>query len=291
MTVDDASGKCSYHFTYDDAPSEAAINAVAWLNDRDPTDLEPLYAVIDPDALDEAIDSAVGSDLSVEFRYEGCVVTIVSGGDLYARSTPDLNCGHRDTASAVLLLDESLNPSADPPKAVRVPPVSIEDSDTLVITFSADAVEEWRDVMALHSTDRSVVGRILLAGDFTRSGGAQLAETKVHSNDLQLDTVPDPTNLTAIGLLIAHFLEECESRDNRPVVCFQSITELLQHVSLQKTYHFLTLVLSRLRLAGAAGYFYLDPAAHDEQTRLTLESLFDTVASRTTDGGWVVQAE
>jgi hypothetical protein len=291
MTDDDVSGKRSYHFTYDDSPSEATIYAVAWLTGHDPSDLKPLFTAIDPDALDELVESADGSNLSVEFDYEGCMVTIVGSGDLYIRPSPDLNHEQRDPTSAVLLLDESLDPSTDSPEAFPALQVSLEDTDTLAVTFSADAAEEWRDVMAPHSADRSINSRILLAGDFTRSSGTPPIETVPPLNDVQLDTVPDPTNLTAIDLLISHFLEESESTGNQTVVCFQSIGDLLQHVPLQEASGFFNSILRRVRITGAAAYFYLDPSAHDEQTRRTLESLFDIVAFRTTDGEWVVRAD
>lgn len=287
MIDDNPPDHCSSHFTYDESASEAIINAVAWQTACDPTDLEPLYTVIDPDALNELIKSADENDLRVEFGYEGCAVTIVSGGDLYVRSTPEQNSGCRISTGNVLLLDEPLDTAEDHSSDFHAPPVSFDGADTLVVTFSAEGAEAWRDRIITDAVDRSINRRIIIPGDFTRSSGTHSADVMAHSKDVQYDTVPDPTDLTAIDLLLTHFLEERESTDNDLIVCFHSISELLQHVSLSEADSFLDHVLSRLRMAGAAGYFYLDDDDHDDETRPTLDSLFDTILSRTIDGQWV----
>ncbi|MFB6166293.1 MAG: HalOD1 output domain-containing protein [Haloarculaceae archaeon] len=55
--------------------SEAVVTAVADAEGVDPTDLEPLFDVVDPDALDALF---AGGDASVEltFNYAGYAVTV-----------------------------------------------------------------------------------------------------------------------------------------------------------------------------------------------------------------------
>lgn len=55
----------------------AIIRAVAEATGRDPTDLEPIADVLDPDAL-EAIYATASADNPIEltFQYEGCTVTV-----------------------------------------------------------------------------------------------------------------------------------------------------------------------------------------------------------------------
>ena len=60
-------------------PSTAVVELVASINDEDPTDLEPLYEYVDPDALDTLFDSERASSTS-RFTFEfGSNTTTVHG--------------------------------------------------------------------------------------------------------------------------------------------------------------------------------------------------------------------
>lgn len=66
-------------------PSSAVVEAVASVANTDPTDLEPLTAAVDPDALDDLL--APRSDggnppLRVSFRYGGYVLELTPDGRL-----------------------------------------------------------------------------------------------------------------------------------------------------------------------------------------------------------------
>lgn len=70
--------------TLDEAPtSERVIDAVADATDSEPTDLDPLYHVIDPDALDRLF-STTGrtgrTEGSVKFEFGGCRVMVRGNG-------------------------------------------------------------------------------------------------------------------------------------------------------------------------------------------------------------------
>jgi hypothetical protein len=72
-------------------PSTAVIEAIAEHEGREPMDLEqPLYEVIDTDALDAIIgDGGAGSplaDVSVEFSYNGCRVHVSDDGSVEVTS-------------------------------------------------------------------------------------------------------------------------------------------------------------------------------------------------------------
>lgn len=58
---------------------EQVIRAVANANGVGPTDLEPLYETIDPEALDELFKPGIEGTIS--FTYEGHDVTICGDGD------------------------------------------------------------------------------------------------------------------------------------------------------------------------------------------------------------------
>ncbi|MFC6719767.1 HalOD1 output domain-containing protein [Natrialbaceae archaeon GCM10025810] len=55
------------------------VMAVAHTTEADPLDLDPLYAVVDPDALTELVTDAPNG-VRIEFEYEGHTVTVRAGG-------------------------------------------------------------------------------------------------------------------------------------------------------------------------------------------------------------------
>lgn len=61
----------------DQPPSICVVEAVAEVIETDPTDLRPLYEVIDPDALDKIFESPHQFQGGrIMFRFEGCNVTV-----------------------------------------------------------------------------------------------------------------------------------------------------------------------------------------------------------------------
>ena len=70
-------------------PSTAVIETVAVASDREPTGIEPLYEVIDPDALDALVrsngDEPVGEGTTVSFEFTGQSVAVHGGGSVVVR--------------------------------------------------------------------------------------------------------------------------------------------------------------------------------------------------------------
>lgn len=61
----------------DREPSEAVVDVVSALLDREPTALSPLYRTVDPEALDGLCDpDASDARPTVRFHYEGLIVTV-----------------------------------------------------------------------------------------------------------------------------------------------------------------------------------------------------------------------
>lgn len=69
----------SYRSPDDVTPSRATVEAVARATERDPLDLSPLGRTIDTDALDALLaDADAGAQLSCNFEYAGCSVTVTA---------------------------------------------------------------------------------------------------------------------------------------------------------------------------------------------------------------------
>jgi len=78
----------SYHdWTVDGSISTSVIEAVAAVIGKAPTDMEPLYEVVDPDALDSLVTSLRDAGHgTVLFALAGWEVTVMSSGEIVLQS-------------------------------------------------------------------------------------------------------------------------------------------------------------------------------------------------------------
>lgn len=95
------------------------------------------------------------------------------------------------------------------------------------------------------------------------------------ADGVDVRTIGDPGNLTRLGVAITEALAEFEG--DGPVVCFHSLSVLLQYAPLEQVFQFLSVLNSHLDAADAVAHFHFDPATHDERTLATLRPLFDEV--------------
>ncbi len=82
--------------------SQRVIEAVADETGKDPTEVGPLYHVIDPDALDRLFSATRGSGRNqgyVEFSFAGCDVVVSGEGEVEV-TQQDLAVGVADDAEA-----------------------------------------------------------------------------------------------------------------------------------------------------------------------------------------------
>lgn len=105
-----------------------------------------------------------------------------------------------------------------------------------------------------------------------------------------VETLSNPQDLTGLGIALNGQIDGWEPGE-RNVLCFDSITALLQYTDVETAYRFLHLLTTRLDRADGVGFFHFDPNAHDDRTRHTLLSLFDaTVQMDPESGEYVVQS-
>mgnify|MGYP000591950780 CR=1 FL=1 len=93
------------------------------------------------------------------------------------------------------------------------------------------------------------------------------------ADDVTVKSVSTPDDLTGLGITLSQALSTHEDA----VVCFDSLTVLLQYVDTETAYEFLNALTGHLYAADARAHFHLDPAAHDTQTVDALASLFDAI--------------
>ena len=103
--------------------------------------------------------------------------------------------------------------------------------------------------------------------------------------------VGSPGDLTGTGIELSERISavaDDAGADEGIVVCFDSVTELLEHADVQRVFRFLHVLTGRVRNAGARCYYRFDPDSHDERAIATLRSLFDATVERG-DDGWTVE--
>lgn len=188
---------------------------------------------------------------------------------------------HRDGATNVLLLAPDGTPA---------------DADAC-LDLLLDTDDESRNVLSLgysppHRAARAVRRAggppgdttFVCIGERTRSAASAPSAADSIPGGATLQVVPDPTDLARIGVIVNECLEEWAGDDARIVICYHSLTDLLERVDLQTAFRFLHVLTGRIGVADARAHFHLDPAEHDEQTVGTLSLLFDDVVRVEDDG-------
>lgn len=98
------------------------------------------------------------------------------------------------------------------------------------------------------------------------------ASAAVEDDSVVTDTVSTPSDLTGLGISIGKFLSEF---DEQVLVCFDSLTSMLQYVNVQTAYEFLHAITGQIHAADARAHFHIDPNAHGDQDVAAIASLFD----------------
>jgi len=156
------------------------------------------------------------------------------------------------------------------------------ETNILVITFTAtpqEWVDDWMDSVGVSP----VRGGIVSIGQ---------ADATVDDPSWAVKTVENPSDLTGIGIELSELLSgmaTAASADENLVVCFDSLTSLLQYADLQRAFRFMHVVTGRVKTVGGIGHYHLDPEAHDRQTLATLKGLFDAVIEVEDDGSWTIR--
>lgn len=194
-----------------------------------------------------------------------------------------------ESPSNVLLLSESLDGHVDDACGELVSETDPESTDLLVVSLlgSIDArIGAYRAAASSSRLPAKVA--FVTSGDGTRSAAAARTGTSslLADDETQFATtsVSDPGDLTGIGMKVSRCLDSWTDDGNQTVVCFHSLTVLVQYVGLQKAFQFLHVLTSRIEAAGAIAHFHLDPSACDDRTVATLRSLFDVVLVSGEDG-------
>jgi len=141
--------------------------------------------------------------------------------------------------------------------------------DVLRITYSdspGELVESWR------ASSDQLPSRMGIVNVGDQAGIA--ADTSGDLPDGVVVTTANPNDITGLGMRLNNYLNDLQP-DRQLVVCFDSLTELLQFTDVQAAFKFLHMFAGQLRDADAIGHFHLDPNALEDRTVNRLKPVFD----------------
>lgn len=149
-------------------------------------------------------------------------------------------------------------------------------SPRAVIVSYEQSVEDW-----LSSSQRSALESVAFVsvGETVRSTAATTpTETAIPAGPdrrVRFDGIGDPTDLTALGLTIQAQLKAYdESGEGEIVVCFDSLSALVDAVPLQQAFRFLHILTNLTRAYDATAHYHYDDRLPTEDLE-TLRPLFD----------------
>lgn len=173
-------------------------------------------------------------------------------------------------------------------------PPSEADQNVLHVEFSR-SLDECRAVWEETSQEPSQPTRlkILKVGEMMRSAATQDTSVSTEPSDSLIETVRGPDDLTSLGIAITRILDSWQETadQSQTVVCFHSVTALLDHVDCYPAFRFLHVLTSRIDRVGAVAHYHLHPTAHDDETVMTIMQLFDTIVEFDDDGDWTVRTQ
>lgn len=141
-----------------------------------------------------------------------------------------------------------------------------------------ECLARWRGVAA----SPAEVG-VVAVGDGARSAAAE----GVSVGSVSVEPVAEPSDLTGVNIALSGFLSRWEGA---PIAaCLDSLSAMLEHVSVERAFRFLNDATVRLKAADADAHAHLDPTRHDEATVNALAGLFDAVIEVDGDGSRTVR--
>ena len=159
---------------------------------------------------------------------------------------------------------------------------SLRETNLLVVSYLQPA-DRWLEEWLRRGDEMPANLGYVHVGGFMRSAAPQQSSVPP-GNQIDCRAVANPTDLTGLNITLGKYFEAWAGDGNRTVICFRSITVLLQYVDLKTTYRFLHVLTSNLNSINAGGHFHFDPEAYDQQTLSILASLFDTTVECGSDG-------
>lgn len=276
----------TYHFRINDEdPINGVLEAIQFVKARDALEFEPLGRVVDLDALTELVSE--GDGVGISFVIGDLEVEVTSAGDIYITDPTPESFIHESIAgdSNLLLQTQSHEHEA----CVDLLSVAPYDEESLLGVLYAESFETrvstWDRYMDGTPSETAAIN----VGDFPRSSAVASGETGTGQYHGSFSYIPDADDLSELEETITEQLSVLEKTERQLVVCFDSITDLLQTVPDEKAIQFLRKVTEQMAASDAVAHYHYDPEPLAEETESRILSLFDSCVTVGDDGDWTVR--
>lgn len=187
-----------------------------------------------------------------------------------------------EDASNVLLLGPMRRSTDDQACTAVLGTEPLPERNLLFVSLTQSASERVQ-VLRDHLDEMPAAIRVVSdADDFA-------SETVIGAHNgptVTVNVVSDPSDLPRLGMTISRAASSWETE--RPMlVCFHSLTALLQYAEPRRVFRFIHLLQNRL---DGRMHYHMDVDAHDEQTIATVRPLFDAVVEYDADGNVSITA-
>jgi hypothetical protein len=182
-------------------------------------------------------------------------------------------------ARSALVLDPDGGPYSPASCRHLLAPGDAASRETVAVTYECGPaywVDEYCEHVGAVPDDLAVV---TIAAS-TRSAASRETGARADPMGVEVRVVEEPDDLSGVAIAMDASFERWRSEgvgfDHR-CVCFDSVTNLLEHVDLETAFRLVHVIQHRAAQVGAATHFHLSPHAHDDRTVATVRSLFEAV--------------
>lgn len=180
-------------------------------------------------------------------------------------------------ASDVLLLGPMRGSLDDEACTALMRAWPVADRNVLFVSLTRTADDR---VALLRGAVEELPDRVCVVSGADRYPSETTTDADGRSTTLTVEVVRDSSDLPRLGMTISKAIDEWEGGSD-PLVCFHSLTALLQYTGTKRAFRFVHLLQNRLQ---GTAHYHMDAATHDAQTVATLRPLFDTVLEYDADG-------
>lgn len=187
------------------------------------------------------------------------------------------------TASNTLLSTPAMTPAESDGCVSLLTDIDPADAHVIAVTYRKSAAQ-WRSYWTQHvgmDPAEMVIIDMNDSGPAVTSASAGIDD---HPDRDVTEVIQSPHDLTGLGITISEYLKEWYEQNAPIVVCFDSLTALLQYVDTETVFKFLHIFTGRIQTADAIAHYHIDPEAHDDQTVHTLAQLFDAIVDADANG-------
>lgn len=131
---------------------------------------------------------------------------------------------------------------------------------------------------------RESLGELPARTAIVYTGGLDGQQQPAVPDSVAVRRVENPGNLTQFGVQITEALDTLRSGSENVVVCFQSLSTLLQYAASDQAFQFMQVLIDHFKQADATAHVHMNSDAHDSQTIATFTQLFDVVVDVEEDG-------